>query len=151
MRDQYDEAEAQFQRMIDIYQAVYHGHHYLIAVAESNLGSVYMDRKQYPRAEKLFRDALQLYIETQSPDHVNTGIAHIKLGRTLLREARYREAEEQTLAGYKILIKQSNPAESFVRAARKDLRATYEALGQPEKASQYQEPVVAKAATPAAR
>jgi hypothetical protein len=31
------------------------------------------------------------------------------------------------------------------------LRAIYEALGQPEKASQYQEPIVAKAATPAAR
>jgi eukaryotic-like serine/threonine-protein kinase len=130
---------------------VYHGHHYLIANAESNLAAVYMDRKEYPRAEKLFRDALQLYIETQSPDDVNTGIAHIKLGRTLLRAGRYREAGEQTLAGYKILINKSNPAESFVRAARKDLRAIYEALGQPEKASPYQEPIVAKAATPAAR
>jgi serine/threonine-protein kinase len=149
MRDQFDEAEAQFQRMIDIYRVVYHGHHYLIANAESNLAAVYMDRKEYPRAEKLFRDALQLYIETQSPDDVNTGIAHIKLGRTLLRAGRYREAEEQTLAGYKILINKSNPAESFVRAARKDLRADYEALGQPEKGSQYQEPIVAKAATPA--
>jgi eukaryotic-like serine/threonine-protein kinase len=151
MRDQFDEAEAQFQRMIDIYRVVYHGHHYLIANAESNLAAVYMDRKEYPRAEKLFREALQLYIETQSPDDVNTGIAHIKLGRTLLRAGRYREAEEQTLAGYKILIKKSNPAESFVRAARKDLRAIYAALGQPEKGAQYQEPIVVKAATPAAR
>jgi serine/threonine-protein kinase len=151
MRDQFDEAEAQFQRMINIYRAVYHGHHYLIANAESNLAAVYMDRKEYPRAEKLFRDALQIYIETQSPDDVNTGIAYIKLGRTLLRAGRCREAEEQTLAGYKILIKKSNPAESFVRNARKDLRTIYEALGQPEKASQYQEPIVAKAESPVAR
>ena len=143
MRDQFDEAEAQFQRMIDIYRALYHGRHYLIAVAESNLASVYMDRKQYARAEPLFREALQLFIETQGPEHVNTGVAHLKLGRTLLREGRYADAEKQTLAAYQILINQSNPAESFMRAARKDLRAIYEGLQQPEKAAQYLEPTVA--------
>jgi eukaryotic-like serine/threonine-protein kinase len=152
MRDQLDEAEAQFQRMIDIYRAVYHGrHNYQIAVGEANLAGVYLDRKQYPRAEQLYRDALQLYIETQGPGHLNTGIAHLKLGRTLLREARYRDAEEQTLAGYKILIKQSNPAESFLRGARKDLRAIYQALAQPDKAKEYQEQTVAKAAPSATR
>jgi len=150
MRDQLDEAEAQFQRVIEIYRVVYHGdHNYQIAVGEANLASVYMDRKQYPRAEQLYRNALQLYIETQGADHVNTGIAHVKLGRTLLREGRHRDAERQTLAGYRILIKQSNPAESFLRAARKDLRTIYEALGQPEHAKEYQEPTVAKAAPPA--
>ena len=138
MRDQFDEAEADFQRMIDLYRAVYHdGHHYQIAVGEANLAGVFLDRKEYPRAEQLYRDALQLYIETQGPEHVNTGIAHIKLGRTLLREQHYREAEEQTLAGYRILSKQSNPAESFLRNARKDLRAIYEGLQQPEKAEAY--------------
>jgi serine/threonine-protein kinase len=152
MRDQLDEAEVQFRRMIDIYRAVYQGgHNYQIAVGEANLAGVYLDRKQYPRAEQLYRDALQLYIETQGPNHVNTGIAHLKLGRTLLREGRYREAEEQTLAAYRILIKQSNPAESFLRAARKDLLAIYEAIGQPEQAKQYQEQTVAKTALPATR
>jgi tetratricopeptide (TPR) repeat protein len=147
MRDQLDQAEAQFERMIAIYEAVYHGrNHYQIAVGTANLGSVYMDRKQWPRAEQLFREALRLYTETQGPSHVNTGIAHLKLGRTLLREGRYGEAEPQTLAAYRILIKQSNPADSFLRSARKDLRAIYEALHQPEKAEEYQEPVAARSA-----
>jgi hypothetical protein len=73
------------------------------------------------------------------------------LGRTLLREGRYWEAEQQTLAAYSILIKQSNPAESFLRGARKDLRAIYEALDQPEKAREYQERTVAKATPSATR
>jgi serine/threonine-protein kinase len=141
MRDHLDEAEVQFERMIAIYEAVYHGrNHYQIAVGVSNLGSVYMDRKQWPRAEQYFREALQLYIATQGPEHVNTGIAHLKLGRTLLRQARYREAETQTLAAYRILIRQSNPNDSFLKSARKDLRAIYEALQEPAKAKDYQEP-----------
>jgi serine/threonine-protein kinase len=140
MRDQFDEAEAQFRRMIDIYRALYHGRHYVIGVAESNLASVYMDRKQYPRAEQLFREALQIFTETQGPEHVNTGMAHLKLGRTLLRQGRYADAEKETLAAYQILSKQSNPAESYMRAARKDLRAIYEGLHEPEKGQQYPEP-----------
>ena len=152
MRDQLDEAEAQFQRMIAIYQEVYHGrNHYQIAVGTANLAGVYMDRKQWPRAEQLFREALQIYIETQGAGHVNTGIAHIKLGRTLVRQGHYSEAESQTVTGYRILIKQSNPTDSFLRGARKDLRAIYDALNQPEKAKQYQEPVTVTAAAPVGR
>jgi eukaryotic-like serine/threonine-protein kinase len=143
MRDQFDEAEAQFRRMLDIYQSIYHGHYFAIATAESNLGSVYLDRKQYPQAEELFRKALALYIETQGAEDVNTGMAHLKLGRTLLRSGRYADAEKETLAAYRILSKQSNPAESFLRAARKDLRAIYAGLNEPEKAVAYQEPATA--------
>ncbi len=73
--------------------------------------------------------------ETLGPDNVNTGIAEIKLGRTLLREKKYKEAEVQTLAGYENQIKQTSPSTSFVRAARKDLVADFEALNQPEKAA----------------
>ena len=57
-----------------------------------------------------------------------------------LRQERCQEAEAQTLAGYRILIKQSNPTDSFLRAARKDLREAYTALNEPEKAKEYPEP-----------
>jgi eukaryotic-like serine/threonine-protein kinase len=137
MRNQLDEAEARFRRAADIYRGVYGDHHYLVAIALSNLAGIYMDKKDYPRAEQLFRDVVRRLSETLPADNVNTGIAHIKLGRTLLREKRYKDAEPETLAGYEILVKHSSPSTSFVRAARKDLVADYEALKEPKQAARF--------------
>ncbi len=137
MRDQLDEAETRFQRAADIYRAVYGDHHYLVAIALSNEAGISMDKKDYPRAEQLFRDVIRRYKETLPPDNVNLAIAHIKLGRTLLRQNRYKDAESETLAGYAILAKQSSPSTSFIRAARKDLAAEYEALNQPQEAARF--------------
>jgi len=116
---------------------VYGDHHNYVAVAVSNLASVYMDKKDYPRAEQMFRDAIRRFTETLGADNVNTGEAHIKLGRTLMREKRYKEAEVESRAGYDNLVKQTSPATSYIRAARKDLVADYEALKQPEKAARF--------------
>jgi serine/threonine-protein kinase len=135
--EHYDEAEKLFRRMGDIYRQIYGEHHYLVALADSQLGSLYSAEKEYARAEPMFREAVRLYSETLSPDHLNTGIARIKLGRTLLRENRFTEAQVETLAGYNILIKQANPAVSFLRNARTDLAAEYDALKQPDKAAQF--------------
>jgi serine/threonine-protein kinase len=137
MRDQFDEARSRFQRAADIYRAVYGDHHYLVAIALSNVADTYLHKKDYARAEQLFRDVVRLFAETLGPDNVNLGIAHLKLGRTLLRESRYKDAQAETLAGYEILIKQSNPSTSFIHAARTDLVADYEALNQPEKAARF--------------
>jgi serine/threonine-protein kinase len=137
MREQLDEAEARFRRVVEIYRAIYGDHHYVVAIALSNTASVYMDKKDYPHAEQIFRDVVRRLTETLSADNVNTGIAHIKLGRTLLREKRYKDGEAETLAGYNILIKQTSQNTSFVRAARKDLIADYDGMGQAEKAQKY--------------
>jgi len=137
MREDLDRAEAYARRVVDIYRAVYGDHHNYVAVAVSNLASVYMDKKDYPRAEQMFRDAIRRFTETLGADNVNTGEAHIKLGRTLLREKRYKEAEVESRAGYDNLIKQTSPATSYIRAARKDLVADYEGLKQPEKAARF--------------
>ena len=139
-RDHYDEAERDFQRMLQIYRAIYGDKHYLIGVATSNLASTYLGRKDYPRAEQAFRDAVRVLSETQGPEHLNTAIARIKLGRTLLRERKFGAARDETLAGYQILVKQVNPAISFITAAKKDLAAEYDSLGQSDKAAQFREP-----------
>lgn len=137
MRDKLDEAEAYFRRAVDIYRAVYGDHHYLVAIALSNVAGISMDKKDYPRAEKIFRDVIRRYSETLPADNVNIGIAHVKLGRTLLRQNRYADAEPETRAGYEILIRQSSPSTSFIRAARKDLAAEYDALNQPQQAARF--------------
>ena len=149
MRDHLDEAEARFQRAADIYRTVYGDHHYLVAIALSNVAGITYDKKDYPRAEQLFRDVIRRYKETLPADNVNLAIAHIKLGRTLLHDNRYKDAEPETLAGYEILIKQSSPSTSFIRAARKDLAAEYEALNQPQQAARFRAELAAAAANSA--
>jgi serine/threonine-protein kinase len=148
MRDHYDQAETQFTRVAEIYRSLYGDHHYLVAIALSNVAYVYLNKKEYPRAEKLFRDVVGRFTETLSADNVNTGIARIKLGRTLLRENRYEDASVETLAGYQILSKQTNPAISYLRAARKDLIAEYDAMNQPQQAAKFRAELAEASAPP---
>ena len=136
-RGRLDEAAAAFTRMGDIYRKVHGGKHFLVATADSNLGGVFVAKKDYGQAEVLYRGAIRMYTETQGPEHLNTGIARLKLGRALLRQARYRDAEPETLAGYAIVSRQQTPSVSFLRAAREDLTAIYEATNRPEQAAQY--------------
>src|SRR2546426_301101 len=136
-RGKLDEAEALSSRVLAIYRTVYSGKHNLIGTALANLASVYMAQRQYARAEPLFREAIGIFTTTQGAAHLNTGIARIKLGRTLLRQRRYAEAARETLAGYQILTKQTDPGVSWLVAARKDLVAAYDSLGQPEKAAPF--------------
>src|SRR5437016_2783825 len=136
-RDKFGEAEALSSRVLAIYRTVYGSKHQFVATGVSNLASVYMAQRRYARAEPLVREAVDIYSETQAGEHLNTGIARIKLGRTVLRQGRYAEAARETLTGYQILTKQTDPAGSWLVAARKDLVAAYDSLGQPEKAAPF--------------
>jgi eukaryotic-like serine/threonine-protein kinase len=133
-----DQAEAYRLRVLKIYRAAYGEKHQFVGVALANLAGVYQERKEYRRAEQLYREALETYKGNLAPDHINVGIGRIKLGRVLLRERRFSEAAAETLAGYEILIKQTDPATSFIKAARNDLIIDYDSLGQPEKAARFQ-------------
>ena len=137
MREQLDEAEAKFRRVVEIYRSVYGDNHYMVAIALSNVASIRMDKKDYGQAERIYRDVVRRFTQTLSADNVNTGIAHIKLGRTLMKEKHFQEAAAESLAGYDILIKQTNPQTSFVHAARKDLVIDYDALKQPQQAARF--------------
>ncbi len=136
----YREAEAAFQRMVNIYRAVYHDQHYLIGTAQSNLATVYVGEKQYGRAEALYREAIRRFNETLPANHTSIAVARIKLGRVLVLQNRYAEAESETLAGYRILSPQMKPSTSWLVNARKDLRAIYTALGQPERVHEFADP-----------
>ena len=149
--DDYDQAEARFQRVADIYRKVYGDHHYLVAIALSNVAYVYLNRKDYGRAERLFRDVVRRFTETLSANNVNTGIARIKLGRTLLRERRFADARTETLAGYENLMSQANPGVSFLQAARKDLAADYDAMGDRQSADRYRAELAAAQTDPATK
>jgi serine/threonine-protein kinase len=126
-RNQLDQAEQIFRRMLDIYHAIYGEKHFLIGTATSNLGGVYHARKQYAQAESLFEGAVQMFVATQGEGHVNTAIARVKLGHTLLAERRFRDAIAASGAGHDVLAKQAKSS-SFLDIAREDLIAAYDSV-----------------------
>jgi eukaryotic-like serine/threonine-protein kinase len=136
-QERFDDAERHFRRIGEIYRSVYGEKHYLVGIATSNLAGVYIARGDFVTAEKMYRAAVATFSETQSREHLNTGIARIKLGRALLRQGRIAEAEIESKAGYDIVAKQTAPTVSWLKTAREDLAAAYDALHRPEEAAKY--------------
>jgi serine/threonine-protein kinase len=137
LADRYDDAERYAERVLDIYRAAYPPGHQFIGVALSNLASVDVARGRYVRAEERYREAIAVFSSGLAADHVQIGIGRIKLGRALLRQRRFADAARESGAGYEILVKQTDPAISFLRAARIDLAAAYDTLGQPDRAARF--------------
>jgi eukaryotic-like serine/threonine-protein kinase len=133
----FDTAVERYLRITDIYRTALGERHLFVAIAVSNLASAYMDFEHYGRAEPLFRDAVQRFTEARSADDLDTGIARIKLGRVLARQGRTGEAERELLAGYEIVSARSEPTVSWLRGARTELAAVYDALGRPDEAQRY--------------
>ena len=111
----------------------------VVSFEDANLASVLVAKGEYTRAEGLYREAIAVFERALSPEHLSTGIARIKLGRALLRQGRFAEAERETLAGHEVVRAQASPSVSWLRSARADLVAIYEALGEPERAAPYRD------------
>ena len=132
-----DASGRNFSRMVEIYRRVYGEKHHLFGIASSNLAGVYLEQGQPARAEQMYRQVVAIFTAAQGAEHVNTGIARIKLGRSILRQGRYAEAAAESLAGYEIVSKLSDPRVNYLVNARKDLVAAYDSLKQPEKAARF--------------
>jgi serine/threonine-protein kinase len=130
----FDEAEASYERVRTIYQRVHGPNDWRTGIAISNLGAVANGREDYRTAEARFREAKRIFTASQGATHVNTAIARLKLGRSLLRQKRYQEALEETKGGFDILVSQAEPSVSYLKAARTDMAAEYEALGRKDEA-----------------
>jgi tetratricopeptide (TPR) repeat protein len=128
-RGEHASAESLWQRSEQIYLRIHGDRHWLLGVTRSNLGTLYTRMNRLGRAEQYFRDAIRLFTESQGSHHLNTGIARIKLGRTLLGMRRWRESIEESKAGLEILEALPEAPQGFIDAAREDLQAAYEAIG----------------------
>jgi serine/threonine-protein kinase len=143
-RKLWHDAESDYRRAAEIYTAVYGDNHPDTAIAYANLATTYMSEGKFAEAERQFRDVLARYASSQAVDPLNVGIARIKLGRALEREGRYKDAEGELLAGSRLVSGQTGDSSSWLRAARADLVRVYNALQEPNKATQYQTELAAQ-------
>ncbi|MGE3473789.1 MAG: tetratricopeptide repeat protein [Vicinamibacterales bacterium] len=128
LEKRFDQAEAHYRRMADIYRAVYGNKpHYLVGVALSNLGSVAHDRGRLDDADTLLQQAIDTFTTTLPAGHVNIGIGRVKRGGTLIALGRVDEAERETTAGLEILSGQMKPDAPWLQAARTSLSQIAEA------------------------
>ena len=130
------DAEAFYTRQRDIYRELLDPTHYLHAVASSNFAVLNLERGDLAAAEMLFREALAQYRRALPADHPTTATIQVRLGGVLVQEKRFAEAQGLILAGHAVLVK-ATPDLKWLAAARKDLVAIYEALGQPDRAARF--------------
>lgn len=141
---QWDKAKAYYRREAEIFRSAYGDTHPHTVIALSGVASTYLGRKQFVQAEQRFRDVIHRFLKTLPADSLNVGVARIKLGESLLGESRYRDAEMELLAGYQIVDKQSDPTAAVLKNARRDLATVYEALKEPQKASEFRATLAAR-------
>lgn len=133
----YEEAVGLYRRIVGIYETSNGPRHYFVAIGLSNLANALYEGGRLDESGVIFEDVVARFTETRGADHVDTGVARIKLGRVLLGQERHDQAEEHLLAGYDIVSATAAPTVSWLRAARTDLAAVYEATGRPELAERY--------------
>lgn len=133
----HDEAVGLYRRIVGIYETSNGPRHYFVAIGLSNLANALYEGGRLAEAQEIFEDVVARFAETRGDDHLDTGVARIKLGRVLLARARLEEAEEHLRSGYDIVLARAEPTVSWLRAARADLAAVYDATGRPELAARF--------------
>ncbi len=132
-----ERADSLYARAAAIYRRAYGDHHGSLAITLGNRGGLWLRVGDARRAEPLLREALEACRGVLADDALDVGIGHIRLGRALKMQRRWAEAERETLAGYRIVRAQADPGISFLRAARTDLVADYEAMGRTADAARF--------------
>lgn len=136
---QYEASVASYRRVVEMYATSNGPRHYFVAIGLSNLANALSEGGELSQAEAIFEDVIERFAETRGADHLDTGIARIKLGRVLLRQDRPTEAETHLLDGYEIVSAEVAPTVSWLRAARSDLAAVYDATGRPDQATRWRQ------------
>lgn len=135
---QLERARDDFQRMSEVFVAVYGPQSSQAAIALSRAGELKLAEQRYPEAEQIFRQCAERLSRTLSPGDVRTGVVRVELGDALLHEQRYAEAETQLRAGYSIVTNPSSASLESAALARRDLASVYQALRLPDKAAEFQ-------------
>jgi serine/threonine-protein kinase len=129
-------AKQDLTRAVEINRTLFGEGSHFTAASRVDLAEVYLKEGQDTRAEQMLREAVNALVAKFPPGDAHIGFAELSWGRSLLREKRYAEAEKQLAAGYQILARQAHPPSDRMLDVRQDLVTVYDALNEPDKASQ---------------
>ncbi|MGA8027414.1 MAG: protein kinase [Bryobacteraceae bacterium] len=120
-RGDFNEAGSDFNRMQNIFSAIYRANDRHLALGPLRMGELYLAENQLSNAEASFRRSLDKLTAAFGADNPQTGSARIELGDVLFREHKYAEAESELQHGYAALTKEGNILMKPAVQARKDL------------------------------
>lgn len=129
----FDQAQAQWDRALDLYRKVRGENHMDSAVQYSNLGLLAEARSDYPGAEQKFRRALEIARRSGADDPRTPQFA-ARLANQFVNQARYEEARallEDALAGQRKIFKGGH---ADLAVTLNTLGNTYQYLGRLEEA-----------------
>jgi eukaryotic-like serine/threonine-protein kinase len=133
--DRLAEAEEDFQRALEIYQAQPQPDPAARAAVVDELGELRSKTGDYEEAEKLLREALTLRQEVLGPAHADVAVSLNSLALLYFRQARYAEAEEYFRRGLEIQRRRLPRGHPVVVQALNNLAAAQASQGRLEEAA----------------
>lgn len=134
----FSEAEACFIESYDMGVQFMDSTHVAMLAERMAWAEMYTQWGRYGEADALFEEVVPQSLKALGEEHRVTGRLKASWGSCLLRQERYVEAEPLLLAGYTVHMETRGAENRFTKATRADLATLYEALGQPNKAAEYE-------------
>ena len=131
---------AMYIRSTNIFEKMYGSQHPHTLVARANLASTLLRMQRVDTAATVLADVVRVASTALAPDHQDLAVFRIRLGRARLAQKRYRDVITESLRGLMSLEASTSEPTSFSRAARKDLRDAYLALGDASGAARFADP-----------
>jgi tetratricopeptide (TPR) repeat protein len=138
------EAEALMRETLAARQRILKPGDFKIVESMGGLADLLAERKQWSEAIDRYRDAAELCRESR-PQFA--ALLQFRGGQCLRQMDKAEEAEREMLAGYRGMCATYGDGHDYTRDARRELRAFYIGLGQPEEARKYSDAVLTLPAT----
>ncbi len=129
-----------YVRATQIFGRLYGDSHPHTLVARANLASTLLRAQLVDSAATVLADVVRIAAASLDSTHQDLAIFRIRLGRARLAQKRYRDVIESSTRGLRSLEATQTEPTSFSRAARKDLREAYLALGDASGAARFSDP-----------
>ncbi|MDY0066960.1 MAG: tetratricopeptide repeat protein, partial [Steroidobacteraceae bacterium] len=128
----YEEAEQQLHRSLDIYAKALPPDHQYVASAEHLLGELLLAANRLSDAEAMLRAAMNRWKRTNSPEW-RSARSQSALGEALYRMGRTKEAERYLAESYRVLAVEAGADRDARVKARERITQFYVDRGEPGK------------------
>ncbi len=137
----YAEAERHSRVAVDLFRDNYGERNAMVAVGLMRLARLVCYLEDAAAARQYFQEAADIQTEVLDPDHWRIAVRRVSYGQCLYESGAYAEAEVEMLAGLRIAEVARGVDSQEAQRARRSLVSLYEAMGRPDDAARYSEPV----------